>query len=164
MQNLHKNTGLFTSNHLWHTFISKFPPPKARQPPVGLSLLCEVLRPHSDTPHSLGLFWTIAQLVAETSTWQHTTFTKDRHPCPGGIRTHNPSKREAADRRLRPRGQLHRLSQNHSSLISFQKRFTLNQYKATFTDMRRLTTGIHSEKWVVRRFRRCANVYLLKPR
>jgi len=30
--------------------------------------------------------------------------------------------------------------------------------------MRRLTTGIHSEKWVVRRFRRCANVYLLKPR
>jgi hypothetical protein len=26
------------------------------------------------------------------------------------------------------------------------------------TDMRRLTTGIRSEKFVVRRFRRCANV------
>ena len=26
------------------------------------------------------------------------------------------------------------------------------------TDMCRLTTGIRSEKWVVRRFRRCANV------
>jgi hypothetical protein len=31
-------------------------------------------------------------------------------------------------------------------------------------DMRRLTTGIRSEKCVVRRFRRCANVYLHKPR
>jgi len=35
-----------------------------------------------------------------------------------------------------------------------------------FTVMRRLTTGIRSEKCVVRRFRRCANVtvYLHKPR
>ena len=32
------------------------------------------------------------------------------------------------------------------------------------TDMRRLTTGIRSEKCVVRRFRRCANVYFHKPR
>jgi len=31
------------------------------------------------------------------------------------------------------------------------------------TNMRRLTTGIRSEKCVVRRFRRCANVYLHKP-
>jgi len=31
-------------------------------------------------------------------------------------------------------------------------------------DMRRLTTGIRSEKCVFRRFRRCANVYLHKPR
>ena len=30
--------------------------------------------------------------------------------------------------------------------------------------MRRLTTGIRSEKCVVRRFRCCANVYLHKPR
>jgi hypothetical protein len=43
-------------------------------------------------------------LDAETSTWQHTTLTRDRHPCPDGIRTHNPSKGEAADPRLRPRG------------------------------------------------------------
>jgi hypothetical protein len=39
----------------------------------------------------------------------------------------------------------------------------------THTDMRRLTTGIRSEKCVVRRFRRCVNVilrivYLHKPR
>jgi hypothetical protein len=35
-----------------------------------------------DTPHSVGLLWTRDQLVAETSTWQHTTLTSDRHPCP----------------------------------------------------------------------------------
>jgi len=32
------------------------------------------------------------------------------------------------------------------------------------TDMRHLTTGIRSEKCVVRRFRCCANVYVHKPR
>jgi hypothetical protein len=31
-----------------------------------------------DTPHSAGLLWTRDQLVAETSTWQHTTLTIDR--------------------------------------------------------------------------------------
>ena len=40
------------------------------------------------------------QLVAETSTWQNTTLTTDKRPCPppGG------SRRAAADLRLRPRG------------------------------------------------------------
>ena len=32
------------------------------------------------------------------------------------------------------------------------------------TVVRRLTTGIRSEKFVVRRFRRCVNAYLHKPR
>ena len=31
---------------------------------------------------SIGLLWTSDQLVAETSTWQHTTLTTDKHPCP----------------------------------------------------------------------------------
>jgi hypothetical protein len=35
-----------------------------------------------DTPQSVGLLWTREQLVAETSTWHHTTLTTDRHPCP----------------------------------------------------------------------------------
>jgi hypothetical protein len=35
-----------------------------------------------DTPQSVGLLWTGDQLVAVTSTWQHTTLTTDRHPCP----------------------------------------------------------------------------------
>jgi hypothetical protein len=33
-----------------------------------------------DTPHSLGFLWTSDRPVAETSTWQHTTSTRDRHP------------------------------------------------------------------------------------
>ena len=33
-----------------------------------------------------------------------------------------------------------------------------------YTDMRRLTTGIRSEKCVVKRFSRRANAYLHKPR
>jgi hypothetical protein len=37
---------------------------------------------HNDAPQSVGLLWTSDQLVAETSTWQHTTHTTDRHPCP----------------------------------------------------------------------------------
>jgi hypothetical protein len=35
-----------------------------------------------DTPQSVGLLWTRDQFVTETSTWQHTTLTRDRHPCP----------------------------------------------------------------------------------
>jgi hypothetical protein len=42
----------------------------------------EVPRSHSDTPHSVGLLWTRDQPVAETSTWQHTTLTTERHPWP----------------------------------------------------------------------------------
>jgi hypothetical protein len=35
-----------------------------------------------DTPHSVGFLWTTDQPVAETSTWQHTTLTRYRHPYP----------------------------------------------------------------------------------
>jgi hypothetical protein len=40
------------------------------------------LRPN-DAPQLLRLLWTSDQLVAETSTWQHTPLTTDKHPCPG---------------------------------------------------------------------------------
>jgi len=43
-------------------------------------LFLEVSR--SYTPQSVGLLWTSDQLVAETSTWQHTTLTTDRLSCP----------------------------------------------------------------------------------
>ena len=45
----------------------------------------------------------IDQLVAGASTWQHTTHTTNIH-APSRIRTHNLSRRAAADLRLRPRG------------------------------------------------------------
>jgi len=37
---------------------------------------------HNDALQSLGLLWTSDQLVSETSTWQHTTLTTNRHICP----------------------------------------------------------------------------------
>jgi hypothetical protein len=50
---------------------------------VGQDLLtAEVPRSHSDTPQSVGLLWTNEKLVAATSAWQHTTLTRNRHPCP----------------------------------------------------------------------------------
>ena len=53
--------------------------------------------------HSIGLLWTSDHRDAETSTWQHTTLTKDS-PTPSGVRTPNPSKRATADPYLRTRG------------------------------------------------------------
>jgi hypothetical protein len=56
---------------------------------------------HNDALQSVGFRWTCYQLVAETSTWQHTTITRDRHPCPRRGSTHNLSSWAAADLRLR---------------------------------------------------------------
>jgi hypothetical protein len=36
-------------------------------------------RAHKHTPHLVGLLWTSDWHIAETPTWQHTTFTSDRH-------------------------------------------------------------------------------------
>jgi hypothetical protein len=51
----------------------------ARQPLGGLVLV--IFRRFTitllDTPHLVGLLWTSDQPVAETSTWQHTTLTRD---------------------------------------------------------------------------------------
>jgi hypothetical protein len=46
---------------------------------------------------------------------QHTQ--ENRHPCPGDIRTRNPSKRAAADPRLRPRGHWDRHSRRQPAQI-----------------------------------------------
>jgi hypothetical protein len=80
----------------------------AQQPPVGQDLLFfEESRSHSDSTQSVGLLWTSDQPDAVNSTWQHTTFTTERHPYPGRIRTCNLSRRAAADPRLRRRGHWH---------------------------------------------------------
>jgi hypothetical protein len=75
-------------------------------PPVGQGLLIiEVSPSRSDIqrsvePPSLRLR---DRPVAETSTWQNTTLTKDKDTA-GGIWTCNHSKRAAGDPRLRTRG------------------------------------------------------------
>ena len=59
-----------------------------------------ILDPHNDAPQSIGLLWTSDQLVAETSTWQHTTLTTDRHPCPRW--DSNPQSQQTSGRRPTP--------------------------------------------------------------
>ena len=54
--------------------------------------------------HSVELLWTSDQPVAETSTWQHTTPTRDRHPCPRG--DSNPQSQQASSRRPTPKSGL----------------------------------------------------------
>ena len=36
---------------------------------------------HTDTPQSVGMLWTSDQPDAETYTCQHTSLTRERHPC-----------------------------------------------------------------------------------
>jgi len=55
---------------------------------------------YSEPPHSVGLLWTSDQPDAETSTWQHTAFTRDRLPCPR--RDWYPQSQQASDRRPTP--------------------------------------------------------------
>jgi hypothetical protein len=79
-----------------------FFPHMALQPNAGYGLLIhDVFRDHtSDAPQSVGLLWTSDQSGAETSTWQHTTLTTDKHPCPR--RDSNPQSQQASGRRPTP--------------------------------------------------------------
>jgi len=49
---------------------------------------------------SVGLFGTSDQPDAETSTWRHTTLTRDKHPCPQ--RDSNSQSQQARGRRPTP--------------------------------------------------------------
>ena len=73
----------------------------AQRPPVGQGLLIiEDSWSHSDTPHTVWLLWTSDRPVVQTSTCQHTTLTRDRHPCPR--RDSNPQSPQTSGRRLTP--------------------------------------------------------------
>jgi len=51
--------------------------------PVGQGLLIiNDSWSHSNTRHLVGLLWMSDQSEAETSTWQHTTLIRDKHPFP----------------------------------------------------------------------------------
>jgi len=63
---------------------------------------------HNDAPQPVRLLWTCEQLVAETSSWQHTTPTNHiQYPC--ALRTHNLSRRADAVLHFKPRGNWDRL-------------------------------------------------------
>jgi hypothetical protein len=89
-------------------------------PLVGEGFLTvEASRSHSDTPQSVRLLWASDQPDTQTSTWQHITLTTEIHAhC--GIRTHNPSKRAAAEPLLQPRGHG---TGNHDSLKPLKSDF-----------------------------------------
>jgi len=70
--------------------------PLVRQGP----LIIEASRSHSNTPHSVGLLRTTDQPDTEGSTWQHTTITRDRYPCPR--RDSNPPSQQASGCRPSP--------------------------------------------------------------
>ena len=96
--------------------------------------LCGFQITHNDTPQSVGLLWMSDQLVAETSTRQNTTITTDRHPCNGGIRTHDLCRRAAVDLRLKPRGHWDR----HVRYIT-DKNFRRGFYNTLYPQVTRYT-------------------------
>ena len=100
----HHNQGSVSTNE-YITLIHQIYIYMAQQPLVGHGLLSiEASRSHSDTPHSVGLLWGMIN-PSQRSLHHNTQQSQgtDIH-APGRIRTHNPSKRSAADQRLRPRG------------------------------------------------------------
>jgi hypothetical protein len=76
-------------------------------------IIVEVSRSHTDTLRSVEFLWTRDRPVAETSTWQQTTLTTDRHQCPRWYS--NPQSQQASDTgpRFRPR--------NGSDAITFNQ-------------------------------------------
>jgi len=81
------------------------PPPSGPGPPYFRCFTVTLTHSytHTHTPQSLGILRTNGQPDAETSTWQHTTLTRDRQPCPR--RDSNPQsqrKRATADPHCRP--------------------------------------------------------------
>jgi hypothetical protein len=62
---------------VWHIFSSWLDSPSGPRPPLWGSSTT-----FRHTPHSVGTLWTSDWPVAETSTWQHTTLIRKRHPCP----------------------------------------------------------------------------------
>jgi hypothetical protein len=69
-------------------------------PLVGQGLIVEVSRSHWGTLHLVGLLWKSDRPLGETRTWQHTTFTRYRHPCPR--RDSNPQCQQSSGRKSTP--------------------------------------------------------------
>jgi len=68
--------------------------------------------------HAVGHPWTSDQPDAVTSTWPHKHSQQTDISTSGEVRTHNPSKRAAANPRLRPRGDGDRRFQSFCCCLS----------------------------------------------
>jgi len=78
-----------------------FIPPMKRQPLIGQGLHnVEASRSRSDIPQSVKLLWTSYKCSEETFTCQHTTLTRERHPCLW--RDSNLKSQQASGRRPMP--------------------------------------------------------------
>jgi hypothetical protein len=76
-------------------------------------LITEASRSHSDASRSVGLLCKSDQPDAETSTWQHTTLTRDRHPCPRWDSSPQFQQKRGHRLSLRPRCDWDRLVANY---------------------------------------------------
>jgi hypothetical protein len=109
----------FTITHLRHTTLGRTPLDEG--PARRRDLYLTTHNTHKRDIHSPGwiffflsrfFLWSILYFFKSFcpschfmfDTTVHIQQTQHKHPCPGGIRTHNPSKRAAADPRLRPHG------------------------------------------------------------
>jgi hypothetical protein len=59
--------------------------------------------------------------VAETSTWTHTTLTRDKKPFPLRDSNHNPNKWVATDPHLRTRGHRDRIPKLQYLILIFDR-------------------------------------------
>jgi hypothetical protein len=66
---------------------------------AGVKVVCFHLITRTHTPKTVGLLWTRDRPVADASTWQHKHSQETNIHATGGIRTHDPSKRSAANLR-----------------------------------------------------------------
>ena len=137
---------LFSSNQFSSQINQRVPPsffyPGATAL-VGQGLLIIVY----SQSHSVGLLWIRDQRNAETSTWQHTTLTRHIH-APGGIRTHNPSKRAAADPRFRSRGPW-----DWQYLAVTRRKYLARRRRHTCLWLRKRSTNVHSVARMIRTMR-----------
>ena len=70
------NVLITTAKEGWLLFLWRYKPTRALALASLLRFVCHT-QTHTETPE--GLLWRSDQLVAETSTWQHTTLTTDIH-------------------------------------------------------------------------------------
>ena len=119
-------------NFFWRD--SRPPPQWAR-----VSSFTRFLDHTHDARQSVGFLWTRNQHVAETSTWQHTTLKRDKHPCPRW--DSNPQTQQANGRRhmlqaARPLRQAYNRLQPQ-----YQKaKGTLTEYKKRTSETLKLQT------------------------